>query len=850
MAALTPITAILAADIVAFRDAMDKSATTADEAMTKIEAATVRANNAYRTLENQTDRLAAAQERLDKVAADSKTTDDQMNAALDRVTIAQRNVAAATDTASLAQKNLIKVQEDAAAAADAAALKQKEAAAAVARSYAEEAAAAKESAASQEASMLGISAEASGRLLESLTRVGEVGSLALTFLGYESIKASNSFDAAMMRIHTQAQVPLPEIAGLSKAVLNMAATFGFSPESLAESLYHVESAFESLPPVMIKNGGAANIVAIAAKGAAIGHADLVDTTNALTAAMAANIPGVKNAADTMAVLNGIVGVGDMHMQDLAKAFGTGAVANVKLYGGTIQDIGAMLAVFGDNNIRAQKAGTGLRMAVQAMIPTGKLAEATMEKYGLQLDTLAKDMQGHGINGALTDLINHLKAHGVATNQMGAIITDMFGKRVGPAIGIAVDQYARLESKYPALNQSIKTFGTSWTETNKTAQQQTNEFVNGLKALEIELGQKLTPTYEKLLGYLNQGVAWMKKHEDQVISLARWIGVILVGAIMVWVGSMIIAAGPTLLVIAGIVLLVEWFKRLYDTNKTVRDSVKEVGDYLEKYGPPFLKAVWQEAQKLGQIFMSIAVPAFKAVWQEANIAYKAFKDNILPALKAVWGDVEDHVVPAWNRLQKAIHDNQPVIHDITVVVETLLGWWIKFQMFIDGQLIRAIGQIVTWFAGKLLDSITNVIKVLGGIRDAIQWVIDKFHALMNMGNPLSAITSSLSKMGTGVLAALGFEDGGTVPGPKGAPMLAIVHGGEYVVSNKMMSDGKIGGNTNYAGVPGAGGGGQQPVVENHFYVDGQEIRASVQRQTLRYQARNRTNGLSLPAGRVA
>ena len=80
----------------------------------------------------------------------------------------------------------------------------------------------------------------------------------------------------------------------------------------------------------------------------------------------------------MGALNAIVGSGDMTMQDLADAMGTGVMAVAKSYGQTIDQVGAALAMFGDNNIRGAKAATDLRMAWQAIQAPLKTGIAVLE----------------------------------------------------------------------------------------------------------------------------------------------------------------------------------------------------------------------------------------------------------------------------------------------------------------------------------------------------------------------------------------------------------------------------------------------------------------------------------------
>ena len=134
------------------------------------------------------------------------------------------------------------------------------------------------------------------------------------------------FQAAMELIHTQAGVAQSAIASLSGGVLSLAGQVGESPDSLAASLYHVESSFQS---VGITGQKAMSLLQVASEGARTGGADLVDVTNALDATIVSGVGGMKNYSQAMGALNAIVGAGDMTMQDLANAMGTGLIADAK-----------------------------------------------------------------------------------------------------------------------------------------------------------------------------------------------------------------------------------------------------------------------------------------------------------------------------------------------------------------------------------------------------------------------------------------------------------------------------------------------------------------------------------------
>lgn len=304
-----------------------------------------------------------------------------------------------------------------------------------------------------------------------------------------SIKWATSFQSQMESIHTQAGVSQSQIASLSNGVLALAGQVGFSPDSLAEALYHIESSFASIG---ITGPKALDLLKIAAQGAAVGHANLVDVTNALDAAVASGIPGVQNFSQAMGVLNATVGAGDMQMQDLANAFSTGLLANVKSYGLSITDVGAALATFGDNNIRGQNAATELRMAVQALAVPAKGAASALSKMGLQSDSLAKVMSQKGLLPALQLLHDRMNKIGVTAQTQGQILTDMFGKKAGAGIVVLYDQLDRLKSKYPDLQKGASGFGDAWTATKKTVRQQLNEIGAGVQAAGIKFGQVLLP----------------------------------------------------------------------------------------------------------------------------------------------------------------------------------------------------------------------------------------------------------------------------------------------------------------------------------------------------------------------
>ena len=252
----------------------------------------------------------------------------------------------------------------------------------------------------------------------------------------------------------------------------------------------------------LKGAKALDVVKIAAEGAKVGHADLEQTTNALTAAVASGIPGIQNMSQAMGVLNGIVGAGDMKMQDLNEALGTGLLTVVKGYGLSITDVGAALATFGDNNIRGADAATMLRMAVQAMAVPAKEGKSTLDKLGLSTTQLRDDMQKGGLNLALQDLAKHLTDSGVKANQVGGILTEAFGKKAGPGLAVLEGQMTRFETKLTDVKDSGNKFGSDWQAWTKSNQGQIDQLTARTEAFGVEVGTKLLPVLNATVGFLN------------------------------------------------------------------------------------------------------------------------------------------------------------------------------------------------------------------------------------------------------------------------------------------------------------------------------------------------------------
>lgn len=636
----------------------------------------------------------------------------------------------------------------------------------------------------------GTKAEASGAKMESAGRKGKLAFFAVAAaVAYSVVKAAK-FDTAINHLNTQAGVSKSKLASLGQGVLKLAGEVGEDPDSLAESLYHVESNFSS---VGITSKKALDLVKVAAEGARTGGADLVDVTNALTAAVAANIPGVQNMSGAMGILNATVGAGDMNMQDLSDAFGTGMVVVAKQFGLSIKDVGAALAIFGDNNIRGAKAGTDLKMAIQSLAQpgAGPAAVAMLKKLGMSSTTLRDSMVKGGLLPTLELLKKKMMAAGYTAKTSGAALTDLFTKKGGVGIGIILDEMDKFKSKYPALTKGANGFADAWENTKKTVTQQFADLKSGAEAAAISFGSVLLPPVLKIVGGLNKlfGIIdrspTLQKLAGAVVILAGALGILTAATAALNAVSEI---DPWIALATAIVALVIGIIYAYKHFKTFRDIVADVGH--------FFQAVWRGAMAAaGAVihwfvtgplaFIKSEIAQFKQWWAKNGAEIKEIWHAIWTVIRdvaavyvvAITGEIKGFlklaenafrtgwkvislvVHYAWNLITTTIRSAITIILDIIAVFADLLtGHWSKawhdlIKLASDAlhAAITTIKQIVVGFpmllfnAGKaLIGGLINGIKsMIGALASTVSGVAHKIAGFFGLS---PAIEGPLSGQG--------------------------------------------------------------------------------------------------------
>lgn len=623
------------------------------------------------------------------------------------------------------------------------------------------------------------------------------------FVAATAVMASK-FQAAMELIHTQAGVAQSAIAGLSGGVLSLAGQVGESPDSLAAALYHVESSFQS---VGISGQKALQLVQIAAEGARTGNADLVDVTNALDATIVSGVGGIHNYSQAMGALNAIVGTGDMTMQNLADAMGTGLMAAGKAYGQSIYEIGAALATLGDNNIRGAKAATDLRMAWQAVEAPLKTGIPVLNSLGISANQLAQELTTHGLTAALQEFVSHLEASHVPISQWGQIVTEVFGKRAGVGLQVLMDQLSRLQGKLPDIEHAASSFGSSWAATEQTASQHVHELEAGFEALMIRIGDGLLPAVNSFMAMITRNLPAIEHFATTIAHLiAPAVSVFFDGLaailkvlfgplkdVTLAVGGLTVALlalnaiadlGPfgwTVMAIAAVVelagVIVKYHKEIFDT---ITNTWNAIAHFFAEIVDPLFKPVekafddfktyivngfdkwWASHGKAIEKVWSDAWTAMKTVFDAAwdyfttitTAEWDAIMDVLKPGLdlldalfKTVWASIETTVKTAWDVIAAAVKIALAGIESVVKVAWDL----------IEGLFTVAL-DLITGQWGKAWTDLQNTAEqVWNAIKAFFQTTWNAISALTEqvVNNMKSYLEAAWNDIKSGVVSA--FDD---------------------------------------------------------------------------------------------
>jgi hypothetical protein len=170
------------------------------------------------------------------------------------------------------------------------------------------------------------------------------------------------------------------------------------------------------------------------------------------------------------------------------------------------------------------------------------------------------------------------------------------------------------------------------------------------------------------------------------------------------------------------------------------------------------------------------------------------------LQEIAGNIRIWLVEGWERLQPILQDfAENIMPELNRLWAELGEAWAIIQPELKelGEALGIVGGDMTFWgtvAALLSEILDGVVVSIGQLTEAIEWltpkivwIIDKVTEAVEIFKQLKAVVDEvgvgrtvgeiLSGAATGI--GLEFQQGGIVPGPIGAPQMAVVHGGETI-----------------------------------------------------------------------
>lgn len=575
--------------------------------------------------------------------------------------------------------------------------------------------------------------EETGASAAAMGSKAKMGALAIAAgLVYATVEASK-FQSQVTRLYTAAGLTGVKMSVVSTDLLNLGDKVGYTGTEMAEAMYHPISAGLSF-------AAALKVVGDSAELARIHGADLADTTYALSSVMKAYNLQASQVGNTSALLNAIVGEGDMTFQDFIESVKNWAPTGASM-GISIRSMGAAIAYLTDRGNSAEVASTRLTMGL-SMVTSGSKAANTylsalgvtsasvalknktladvMNAAGLTTNRLAKDLkQPDGIYYALHDLQGAFRKSGLSAEQANQVMAKLFGGgRSDKAILSLMQNLDGLRAKYGQIGHAVGGFGNSVHKAYATAGIEAHRVWAGIQNLAIAFGKLLLPAVSDVLKYVNKFIAWMQKHPLVEKFAGALIAVALAAAAIAAVAGGAAAAiaaivDPVALVVIGVIALIAGLAYLYKRFVVVREIVSDVGKFFAKAWQTAVKAAgavikwftdgplkWIEKETGKMVTWVMAQVKFLTDWWNAHWT------EISEVASAAWSIIKTVITVAWGIIEPVLRVGLTVIKALWTVVwgairDTVVVVWHVVLDVISGA-IHLVANII----GVVLDIITG------------------------------------------------------------------------------------------------------------------------------------------------
>ncbi|MCW2410864.1 MULTISPECIES: phage tail tape measure protein [unclassified Sphingobium] len=343
--------------------------------------------------------------------------------------------------------------------------------------------------------------------------------------------------AAIVAAAGRANVPREELLRFAEDAAKMGVAFESTAEDAGATMAKWRTAFE-LPQD--------------------GVVELADQINALTNTYGGNVSAVTEMVTRIGPLGKVGGL---------------AAAQIASMGQVLSSVG----------VESEIGATGIKNMMLALTK-GSAATKSQQKafasLGLDAEQVGKAMQKDA-GGAILDVLGRLQ--GLSKEAQASTLTQLFGSESVGAIAPMLNNLDQLRENFALVGDSSRYAGSMNAEylgAIATAEGATGLATNGLKALNITMGQYLLPTVVKVAGMVAGAAktmrSWAQEHPVLAKGIMMFVGagaalLILLGTLALGFAALTAAAaplgialGPLLLIVAAVAAVAAAAYLIYDS----------------------------------------------------------------------------------------------------------------------------------------------------------------------------------------------------------------------------------------------------------------------------------------------
>ena len=409
------------------------------------------------------------------------------------------------------------------------------------------------------------------------------GALGAGGIAYEGIKKFMAFNAQMTQVVTQAGRPLSELPALSKIAENVSKTTGANLTDVSNIIYRLASGTASwnkgLGSTTKQLGALTDATAkLNILGGVPSGAASEQSARIITAIANSNMRGIGQDPTKIAEnINAAVGTGDIRQNEMITALGRGAPSVARALGVSGQDLLSLITAYTAVGFTGSTAGTYAKTFLTQLGGNGTQASKAFSMIGIPFGKIQSLMSGPGgLNSAVSYLNNQMQKFDPlatfqkfkgATGRAGAlkqleqwgggsitqkfisdwssgnltpeekrmandlIVTKAFGGARGfAAIETILQNPTVLQGNLDHIQQNANAnvYNKDVNLALNTPEQRYRKALAAMNVDLIQIGQKLTPYFEKFVAALGNVVNYLTQHgailKALVAGLAAVMGV--------------------------------------------------------------------------------------------------------------------------------------------------------------------------------------------------------------------------------------------------------------------------------------------------------------------------------------